>query len=67
MLDWAQNIYDHHVFTFKDFQEHLPVTGDVDVLLIDVIIQKHRAWVLPGLLPESKPVTHGATHILFVF
>ncbi len=32
-----------------------------------MIIQKHCAWVLPGLLPESKPVTHRATHILLVF
>lgn len=41
--------------TVKNFQEDLPVGGNADVLLIDVVIQKHSAWILPSLFPKTNP------------
>lgn len=42
-------------FTVKNFKEDFPVAGDIDVFLVHVKLEKHRAWVFPCLLPESKP------------
>lgn len=51
--------------TIKDFQENLPVGRNADVFLIDMIIQKHCAWVLPRLFSEANPEpTH--THKLYM-
>lgn len=47
--------------TIEDLQEDLPVGGDVDVFLIDVVVQKHCTWILPCLLPETEP-EHTHTH-----
>lgn len=43
------------ITTIENFQENLPVGGDADVFFINVIVQKHRAWVLPRLLSETHP------------
>lgn len=43
------------IFTIKNFEEDFPVTRDIDILLVNVILQEHCAWVFPCLLPESKP------------
>lgn len=44
--------------TIENFQENFPVGGDANVFFIDVVVQKHRAWVLPRLFPETNPKTH---------
>ena len=51
------------VLTVEDLQKDLPVGGDVDVFLVDMVVQEHCSWVLPRLLPESEPGhTHRHTH-----
>lgn len=41
--------------TIKDFKENLPVGRNADVFLINVVIQKHCARILPRLFPEANP------------
>jgi len=51
------------IITIENFQENLPVGGDADVFFIDMIVQKHRAGVLPRLFPETNTKhTHTHTH-----
>lgn len=62
-------------FTIENFQEHFPVGGDADVFFIDMVVQKHSAWVLPCLFPETNPEDKSLVnkycfyffHIIFIF
>lgn len=55
--------------TIENFQENFPVGGDADVFFIDVVVQKHCAWVLPRLFPETNPEAHSLvnTFPFFIF
>lgn len=53
--------------TIEDFQENFPVGGDADVFFIDMIVQKHRSWVLPCLFPETNPKTNTNQFYFFFF
>lgn len=52
-------------FTIKNFQEHFPVGGYADVFLIDMVVQKHSARVLPRLFPEPHPEANRSRRIVF--
>lgn len=64
--------------TIENFQEHFPVGGDADVFFIDMVVQKHSAWVFPSLFPETNPEDNSLVdkycfyfyffpHIIFIF
>lgn len=55
------------ISTIKDFQENLPVGRNADVFFVDVVIQKHCAWILPCLFPEANPNHRNKNKTLHIY